>query len=475
MAGLGLASGIRAYQQGVEWKQRQEDDAVARSVRDEQIARQREMRAKLEEANKEFGRVIDESKAQWGLNGAQGQYTPNEETMFRAAEARGAALARHGMWDEFMANEAKVAPMRQQARMKAVQRFEVDGDAESLARAIYPTLFDGKRLKSVTRDDGNGTGPAALMMEMDDGSKHAMPVDKLYQAAKMAADPEALKREAMLNYQRALSGFHTEGRLKEIEAQGNNQRAVANIQADARVDAAEVRGKYANETARIRAAAQEASAKIRGPSGGKGGSLSSADVARFRALEVASRSHMESIRKEIATLENAQKEARPADRTRYAAKLEALNDTLQEARNAHNELVGAFSRGGGGDDPPAAPTGGLSIKADASPATATPTTEQAMGLAAADARDQGATVQFDLGGQRGTVSPSGVVAQGGGLGSVAPAKPTKPTSKPDKPAAEPKPGKGPDMAAAERIKADFKAGKLTRDQAAKKLRELGFK
>lgn len=401
MAGLGLASGIRAYQQGVEWKQRQEDDAVARSVRDEQIARQREMRAKLEEANKEFGRVIDESKAQWGLNGAQGQYTPNEETMFRAAEARGAALAKHGMWDEFMANEAKVAPMRQQARMRAVQRFEVDGDAESLARAIYPTLFDGKRLKSVTRDDGNGTGPAALMMEMDDGSKHAMPVDKLYQAAKMATDPEALKREALLNYERAKAGIY-------VDREGQ---------------VAKVRG---TEAIRV----DDAKTK---------------NQAGLRAADNASR-------EKIA-----------------AGRDQAMRDAS----------MGRPRSGSTRADPNALPEptpqtmgGGLTLLPDASPAERPPTSEEALGAARRESALANKTVEYDIGGQKGFIKR-------GGLSDAGPAKSTKatpkPATKPEKQAAEPKPGKGPDMAAAERVKADFKAGKLTREQATKKLRELGFK
>lgn len=475
MAGLDLASGIRAYQQGVEWKKRQEDAAVARSVRDEQIARQREMRAKLEEANKEFGRVIDESKAQWGLNGAQGQYTPNEETMFRAAEARGAALARHGMWDEFMANEAKVAPMRQQARLKAVQRFEVDGDAETLARAIYPTLFDGKRLKSVVRDDGNGTGPAALMMEMDDGTKHAMPVDKLYQAAKMATDPKALKREALLNFERARADIYVgrEGRVARVRGDESIRVDDAKTKNQAGLRAADnaSREKIAagrDDAMREVAAGRPRAGSSRGGDRGEDGMTPSERLRKYQQEEVGARNAVSNLRSQLDSARRALRDANAKDRPGIEEEIVALRQELNEAEEDHKAIRRKMSDSGSESS---ATVRGLSIKPDASPATTPPTREQTLGLAAADARDQGAPVQFDLGGRKGTVSRSGVVDYGG-LGS---ATPTKPTAKPDKPAADPKPGKGPDMAAAERIKADFKAGKLTRDQAAKKLRELGFK
>lgn len=228
MAGLGLMNAVQGYMRGKQFADQQQELEHQKRKRAEEEARQADLRAKLEEANKAFGGVIDSSKAKWAIDGAPGSYAPNEETLFRAAEARGATLAKHGMWDQFMQNEAQVAPLRGRARLKAVQRYEMDGDAEALARSIYPTLFDGKQLVGVKRDDGNGTGPAALQLEMSDGSKHVMPVDQLHRMAKVAADPEALKREALLNFERAKAEIFVDRHGKVAKARGDEAIRVDN-------------------------------------------------------------------------------------------------------------------------------------------------------------------------------------------------------------------------------------------------------
>jgi hypothetical protein len=216
MAGIGLKDALNSFQQGVAWKQHQEE-----------IGRQRAQRQALDDANRASTEVIESSKAEWATNGAQGQYRPSEETMFRAAEARGAALARAGMWDQFMQNEAQVAPMRLRARASALQRYEQDGDADALARAVYPTLFDGKRIVGSETIAGAGSVPAMLKLKLSDGSEQMLGADDLVKRVKLSlVDPvQAAKTEALVNQKRLEAQI-------EAEKQITVEKAKRGFQAD---------------------------------------------------------------------------------------------------------------------------------------------------------------------------------------------------------------------------------------------------
>lgn len=406
MAGLGLQNAVHGYMRGKQFADQQQEVAYQRQRRSEEDARRQQQQAALDAANQAFAATIDESKATWAMNGAQGQYRPNEETLFKAAEARGAALAKAGMWDQFLKNEARVAPLRGQARQKAIQRFEMDGDGRALAMAIYPTLFDGKQLVDVATDDGGGTGPQALRLKMSDGSEQTLGVDQLYKMAKVASDPEALKREALLNFERAKAGIYVEREGKVAKARGDEAIRVDNA-------------RTGNQTG-------------------------------------------------LATINNASRE-RIAEGRNEAIKAQAHG----RERQATGGRVAA-AEPGAAPVPQAQSLGdGMTLMPDAQPAQEPPGAERVMGAAKREAAMTRKPVEFNIGGQ------TGMITRDGGLADAqATAKATGKTAG-KAPAGKPeaKPAAGPkkiDMAAAERVRADFRAGKLTRDQAQKKLRELGF-
>lgn len=140
MAGLNLTSAVQNYYAA-------RDDKMRR----DEIERQMERRRKLEEANGEAGRIIDASKAEWAMSGAQGTYKPSDETMLAAAEARGTALARAGLWDEYAKNEVTLAPQKLRIRASALEGYEADGDFGRFIGRFYPTIFDGKRVVGVEK------------------------------------------------------------------------------------------------------------------------------------------------------------------------------------------------------------------------------------------------------------------------------------------------------------------------------------
>ena len=392
MAGLGLADGVRAYQQGVQWSQQQE-----------QIAKQRQMQADIEEANKAGMAVIAQSQQEWQAMGAPGQYRPNSETMFRAAEARGSALAKKGHFDAFMENEARIAPMRLRARGEALQRYEADGDFDRLARSVYPTLFDGMTIKGSRvvggNDDSQGPPEAPKYeFELSNGQKATLDPTKFIGTLKASmVDPtETAKREALLNFEREKQNIHTAGRLKEIDAQGKNAKEVAQIgadsrenvagiNADARVEAADIRGRWSEKTATIRGQFQKLAADARG--GGAGGGRTSETLQRFKALEMASRSSMESIRKEMIAKEALLKDAGSRDRPRIEAAVAELKTQLTDARNAHAEIAASLLQA-------PAPGGGLSEATPGAAPEAAPAS--APGLSAASPSELALRAQVAL-------------------------------------------------------------------------------
>ena len=231
MAGLGLMNALDAYQQGVSWKQGQDE-----------IARVQKQRAALDEANAAATGVITASQQEWAANGAQGQYKPNDSTMFKAAEARGQALARHGLWDQYMQNEAQVAPMRLRARSNALQRYQTDGDIEALARSVYPTIFDGKEIVGVERVEGApgsenlglAARPSTLKLKLSDGTETTTDPQRLVQLVKQSLiDPQTtLKNEIELNMARAKAEVEAAGRVMVEREKGDQARKTESVKAE---------------------------------------------------------------------------------------------------------------------------------------------------------------------------------------------------------------------------------------------------
>ncbi len=270
MAGLGLINAVNAFQQGTAWKQQQAE-----------IARAQEQRAALDEANAAATGVIQQSQAEWAANGAQGQYRPSESTMFKAAEARGMALAQRGRWDEFIQNEAQVAPLRVKARATALQKYELDGDAEALARTVYPTLFDGKEIVGTEKVIGGEglkgapSGPTMLRLKLSDGSTKMLAPDEIVKMVKTSLiDPQtAMKNEAMLNLERMKAEIDAAAKTKVERVKGEEARktedqksasaaGLESMKAEKQLALADRQGERAREVANIHAGATLGAARI---------------------------------------------------------------------------------------------------------------------------------------------------------------------------------------------------------------------
>lgn len=227
MAGLGLKDALRSYTEGVAWQQNQ--------AKLERIAAQQ---AALDEANKVGTQVINQEKEQWAMRGAPGEFRPSSETMFRAAEARGSALAKAGQWDAYLANEASIVPMRLRARSEALQQYQMDGDVEQLARKVYPTIFDGKTITGVEKLEGADAvaGLAAikpkLKLKLSDGTEHSLDPTEFVGHVKLSLDPEALKREAKLNFERTKTEIETAGKVRVEEAKGDQARKTEGVKGE---------------------------------------------------------------------------------------------------------------------------------------------------------------------------------------------------------------------------------------------------
>jgi hypothetical protein len=256
MAGLGLMNALDAYQQGVSWKQGQDE-----------IARAKHQRAALDEANAAATGVITASQQEWAVNGAQGQYKPNDSTMFKAAEARGQALAKHGLWDQYMQNEAQIAPMRLRARSTALQRYQADGDVEALARSVYPTIFDGKEIVGIERVEGapgsENLGLAArsstLKLKLSDGTETTTDPQRLVQLVKQSLiDPQTtLKNEIELNMARAKAEAEAAGRVTVERERGEQARKTEGVKAENAVQLQGVKFGQEKELAGLNNASRE--------------------------------------------------------------------------------------------------------------------------------------------------------------------------------------------------------------------------
>ena len=187
MAGLGLQNAVMAYQQGRAWRENQD-----------QLELQKAKRDRINAANKAGSEVMTQAQAQheaeqaaalegWtkekGTNeGFQAKpFQMNEGVMLKALDSRGQTLAKGGDWDDWIANEAKAAPLREQVRTKtfdgAMKQFDLDGDAVKLAQAVYPTIYDGKEIVRPIIDKTGGKGFKAASGLANAGA--AMPMERI--------------------------------------------------------------------------------------------------------------------------------------------------------------------------------------------------------------------------------------------------------------------------------------------------------
>lgn len=430
MAGLGLSDAVRNYQHGVQFSQQQEQLAVQK----EQQQRQLEIQRQIDEANKAATGVIEKSKAEWAMNGAQGNYTPNETTMFRAAEAKQAALAKAGLWDHYMAERAKVAPMMIQARAKALQMYEADGDPVRLALNLGPTFFDGKDVtgaEKITDDGANGPpGPARMRIKFSDGTDQEVDVEKMAKAIKVGMqDPAAwVKSEAMKDMERFRAETEVDKQRRITSDRGAEARKTASHRSDLRLG--EQDNKADNQLGLIEeknAGAERVQTIRKEVSEGRNAAM--VDAARGRE-RVGSPAAKERAAKDpavagVRALDGEIKDAR--DRIKLNKDRAASSKDKEEIKRLEADTEAQFKaidealkkrssmRRGGASSP------GLDTVAP-----------DAMGQARDEAMSSGQPVEFNLGGKRGTIAPSG---------SLADAAPAKPAAKPTKDAKPTKPAK----------------------------------
>lgn len=233
MAGIGLASAVAGYQQGVQWRQQQD-----------QIARMQQQQAAMDEANMAAGNLLKQDQQQHVMRGGDpATYKPPEGLLFKAAEARSSALAKSGLWDQFMQNEAKVAPMRLRSRMGAVQQYEGDRDPVKFIMAVNESMFNGKEIKGVTKVEGAdavqglAARPGGVEVEFTDGTRQFVDPDAAAKGIKLGAmDPAAyLKQEAALAKARIEADIEAGKQERIAKSRGDQARETAGVRASGRL------------------------------------------------------------------------------------------------------------------------------------------------------------------------------------------------------------------------------------------------
>lgn len=275
MAGLGLQNAVMAYQQGRAWRDNQDQMAEQKAKRDRinaaNMAGSEVMKQAQTAHEAEQAAALDAYTKQKGTNEGF-QATPfkmNEGLMLQALDARSQGLAKGGDWDDWMANEAKAAPLREQVRAKtfdtAMKQFDLDGDPIKLAQTVYPTIYDGKKIVKPIIDKTGGVGFKAasglanageampmerISFELDDGTKtRPMTKDELVTKVKWASmNPGEVRQYELQQRLNAAKLAHEQAvaeakgdqdrKTKKVEIEGKKGLAVLNHdREDARADA----------------------------------------------------------------------------------------------------------------------------------------------------------------------------------------------------------------------------------------------
>lgn len=244
MAGLGLAGAVEGYMAGQQFAQQKEQAAQQRALQ----AKQQERQAKIEAAKQSASGIIGKDRERHILEGGDpAAYKPPEDLMFRAAETYSTALAQAGLLDEAMQAQAQVAPMKLQRRQQALQQYDLDKDPEKLARAVYPTMFDGQTIVGSEVIPGAGKVPAFVKLKLSGGKTVELGEDDLVQRIRgtFVNPGESLKREAAMELEMAKRMAQTTGQIavekakSGFEADRDARRAAReaeNIAAKAKAD-----------------------------------------------------------------------------------------------------------------------------------------------------------------------------------------------------------------------------------------------
>lgn len=232
MAGLGLMNALQGYQQGVDWKAQQDAKAIT------------------QEADKAYGAEHAAAQEAWVRSNAPGTYKPSDETEFKAAEARGAALAKGGDWKGYLQNESLVAAQRMRVRKNAVTQFEQDGDAEGLVRKVYPTIFDGRQVTGTEKIQGSDAvaglpaRPDSIKVTFSDGKTETKPVAEMVARLKGSlVDPSVTaENEIKANLLRTKATIEGEQTRETERVKGEEARKTEVLKGDRSVRVEEVKG-----------------------------------------------------------------------------------------------------------------------------------------------------------------------------------------------------------------------------------------
>jgi hypothetical protein len=230
--GLGLTQGLLNLQQGMRWRENQDQLDLEKQRREKINAANQAAMGYVEEAKKAHEAEQAAQMQAWAQknNGSSEGWKaapmPTDQVMFRAAAKRGDALLGAGLFDEYAKNRAAIIPMQMQARRSAWERYQQDGDIGALGRSMYDTVPDGKHVKSYDMVDGAGpdgkAGGKKVRFQLDDGTVKMYDPAKLEEMAKRAAqDPAAV---AKYEFERDILEAKTKA---EIAAEKAKQEAVA--------------------------------------------------------------------------------------------------------------------------------------------------------------------------------------------------------------------------------------------------------
>lgn len=259
---------------------------------DKEHARYQQQAKAMDEANAAAAAVIDRSKAQWAMNGAQGEYKPNDQTMFDAAMARSAHLVKAGMFEHFIKNEAQVEAQRMRVRANALQAYEADGDIVALVNKINPTIPDGKDIKSVTRLEGGQTptlggaanAPEKLRITYTDGTTRMVtPHDFVTKAKLLLQDPiKTGEMDVKLAYATALEKVKAaeQRATKKEEAETREEEGKRRFQEQLTLEGVRQAGQDRRNERTVEATRD--AARIRSGGGGGGGGDASKRVQSVR-------------------------------------------------------------------------------------------------------------------------------------------------------------------------------------------------
>lgn len=236
MAGLGLSDAVSGYQEGVNWK-----------LKNDEAQRQAGIQKSLDAVNQATAQSMKTAEADdvaaqqkaWLAGGGESEKfipktrAPSDSLMFKFAQDRGTALMRAGLIDQAVQNEAAVQAQRIRVRQGALERFRMDRDHAKLATAIYDTIPDGKSITEATTVEGapalnvGSTNmpamPTKLQLKLSDGSVHSVTPQDVEETAMRLSDPQYAAHEAAMRLAQMKETMHANRELAVKDREGENQ------------------------------------------------------------------------------------------------------------------------------------------------------------------------------------------------------------------------------------------------------------